>query len=254
LKLRLLAQIPEKIQGKLVTKRELDKYFGTKSIYQLIEVLQYGKELGYFSVELLIEDLNRSKSDGYTKLIRNVYPVYESSYVGASPNQEYTLPASIKAGVVLNKKEIGVIITRLSEHSLETHLRFKLSAINYDELRKIIKPKKTRKNKDDGYRRAEWDGFVVDGSEASYLGEKILLGFQQRQILRILIKYKGKLVAPDIFTNNRDIFTKNQYKSDINHLLAQHISATHKKVKAVVHKDCIMNEPNEGWKLEIQDS
>jgi hypothetical protein len=99
----------------------------------------------------------------------------------------------------------------------------------------------------------ESEGLLIgrDGL-VSYSGENIALTTQERDLLRVLMKRPGELCTKDDFKDPHvGIFKSDHNYPDIDTTLRKLIAATHKKLRAAVGHNCIMNVASEGWRLEL---
>lgn len=156
------------------------------------------------------------------------------------------LPAFIKLGVPLSGRDTDIVLNTLTEDRLDEELRFTISNINHDKIIEITQPKTPKKSG-----QLQYNGLVVDEDRVSYLKHPIHLTPQERELLRFLLLNKERLIFKDELLKERDILDESKFKNP--HMrLSQLISALRVKLEEVIHKDCIPNSPNEGWRFEIK--
>ena len=248
--MKLLAAPPTKIQNKALAKYELDRYFQANSVESLLVTLQHGKRLGLFNFDITISadylDWAKAKHD-------LLNPTAHGLDLGfTKPHRLYDLSGKIQNGESLNEEEIRRVITELPHETLERYLRFCLREIDYEDLRDYIIPRPQRTNTEEDYGHLAYNGLEAKGAMITYAGIPIHMGFQHRQVVRAFLKRPDRLLAPDIFIEDPDIFNPNSDYPNVRETLGKLIPAVHKKLKAVIGKECIINEPNEGWRLKIE--
>ena len=243
---------PKRLVNKSVSSREFEKYFGNNSAEALVVALRQGRQKGLFEFSITLDP--EYIKWGEAKY-RALFPIdYHGADLGYARPQRYKLEdmsEKIANGEVLTESEVQKVISELPHDIMEKYLRFKLSNLDYEALEDIT-PKRKRSVRKDTHTRIERDGLVIDGVQVSYHGKPINIGFQQRQVLQVLLERYGKLVTHDVFTNNLDIFPKENYKKDLNVRIGQLISELHKKLKATIGESCIDNTSREGWTLKIK--
>ncbi len=250
--MKMLIIPPKKLVNRYVSSQELARYFGNNSAEALVISLRQGRQDGLFRFSITLDpeyvDWGEAKHKAQ-------FPVdFHGADLGFVRVPRYkfeNLSSKIIEGEALSEDEIQKVISELPHDIMEKFLRFKLSNLDYDAL-KDITPKNKPRRKKDTYTRIEREGLMIDETEVSYNGRPISLGFQHRQVLQVLLVHYGKLVAHDLFTNNRDIFPKDVYKKDLNVRIAQIISELNKKLATIVGQNCIENTSSEGWTLKIQ--
>ena len=242
MELRLLRLLPKKIQGKVVNKYELESYFGDISVYELVNKLRHGREQGYFMVEFIVDDANKAH-DEHAKLMN--HSVFDEPFTGALNPNPAVLPVSIKPGVSLSDRDTDFILNKLTEDKLEKHLRFKLSAINYDKVLPATHSKKPKKSALPPYK-----GLVIKENQVMYHEHPISLTRQQQELLRFLIAHKERTILKDELFNQRDILDTSEL-SNPSATLSKLVSAVRVELRKVTHQKCIYNIPEEGWRFEL---
>lgn len=250
MQMKLLAAPPTKIQNKTLSKYELDRYFQADSVESLIVTLQKGELVGLFNFDVYL-------SADYIDWVKDKHKLLNPPTLGADlgfakPYKLYDLSHKIQNGEALNEEEVRRIVAELPHGTAERYLRFRLRNIDYEELRNCLPTKKSGAHNDKYYERIEHNGLAVAGARVTYLGRPIHLGFQHRQVVRVFLQHPNAIVAPDIFTTDPDIFNPNKEYGDTRETLGKLIPAVHQKLQAVIGKKCIFNEPNEGWRLNIE--
>ncbi|MFA5015490.1 MAG: hypothetical protein WC549_08125 [Actinomycetota bacterium] len=250
--MKMLGIPPKRLVNRYVSSRELERYFGSNSAEALVVSLRQGRQESLFRFSITLDP---EYVDWGEAKYKAQFPVdFHGANLGFVRVPRYkleSLSSKIAEGEALSEDEIQKVISELPHDIMEKFLRFKLSNLDYDALKDIM-PKNRPNRKKDTYTRIEREGLVIDETEVSYNGKPISLSFQYRQVLQVLLDHYGKLVAHDVFTNNRDIFPKEAYKKDLNVRIAQIISELNKKLKTIVGQSCIENTSSEGWTLKIQ--
>ena len=250
--IKLLTIPPKKIVNKYVSSRELKRYFGDSPVEALVVALRQGLSEGLFGFDITLDPDYIEWGEAWHKA---QFPVdFSGSDLGYVRSLRYKfedLSYKIISGESLSENEIQRIIGELPRDITEKYLRFRLCSLDYDKLKKIVSPKK-KSHKKDTYVRIERDGLVIDGATVFYNDKLIDMGFQHRQVLRVLLEHYDHLVEHDTFINNRDIFSKEDYKKDLKERIGQIISEVHNKLRIAIGEDCISNTQSEGWTLKIK--
>lgn len=250
--MKLLTVPPKKIINKYVSSRELERYFGNSSVGALVVALRQGLLEGFFNFDITLDPGYIEWGEAKHKA---QFPVdFSGSNLGYVRLPRYKfedLSSKIISGEPLSGSEVQKVIGGLPHDIIEKYLRVRLHSLDYDKLKKIVSPKK-KSHKKDTYVRIERDGLIIDGATVSYNDKLIDMGFQHRQVLRVFLEHYGYLVEHNTFINDRDIFSKEDYRKDLNVRIGQLISELHNKLRAAIGEDCISNIPSEGWTLKIK--
>ncbi|MCA9332131.1 hypothetical protein KC968_04305 [Candidatus Saccharibacteria bacterium] len=248
--MNLRSILPRKIQNKAVSKYELDRYFQTNSIEQLVDILQQGERAGLFSFDVTISAEYLDWREARRKLLYPPELGIDLGFAQPVPYGLYELSSKIKNAKPLNRMELKRVVTNIPHNTLEQYLRFRLYGIDYKKLHNEVNSKIHHTDKDEDYDKLEYNGLMAMGAEITYLNEPIYMSFQHRQVVRLLLSKNGKLCTKDEFTENVDIFTGDDYH-DINATLRKLISAVRLELKTVIKNDCIKAIPEEGWYLAL---
>jgi hypothetical protein len=246
--MKLLAVPPSKIQNKALPRYELGRYFDVGSAESLILALRQGQSSGYFTFDVTLSpeffvhqkdkyDLMSGKTESFTPLAPLGMATYGMKSYSKNP---------------LSNAEVRDIVRDFSNDDIEQYLRFTLRHIDYKKLRKAVRPKMKQVDKDEDYDTLSYNGLVAKGAEISYLRKPIYMSFQQRQVVRAFLKRPEKLLSPDMFIDDPDIFDPKKHYNDVRATLSKLIPEVHKKLQKAVVRQCIFNEPNEGWRLKIE--
>ncbi|MBX6334738.1 hypothetical protein IRY61_05395 [Candidatus Saccharibacteria bacterium] len=247
------------LTNKIVSKRELARYFDTDTIDELLLALREGASRGYFDFQVLFSKEYLVWSAARQELLRraDTFDGDDKGYTATLRIERETYGLDglfLRSGGdrQLNDAEIVAVTRKLPSDLVERYLRFKLSNIDKKKVYELVaNQQKVRGADDEFYDRVEYNGLVADGTEITYNGEPITMSFQHRQVVRLLLKKRGELCYKDEFTDNVDIFARANYPNP-NKTLAKLVAAVHDELRAVVRKDCIVNVPKEGWKLVIE--
>lgn len=248
--MKILAVPPSKIQNRAVTKYELERYFHASSVESLIAVLRECELIRLFSFDILISTEYIDQEESKHRIVAPAEFGVDLGY--ANPYKLYDLSNKIKNGNALNEIEIKRVIVELRQETLGKYLRFRLYNIDYQELRSHVRPKSRVINKDEDYEYITYNGLTARGARITYHGTPVHLAFQHRQVVRTFLKRPDTLLAPDIFMDDPDIFDPDKYYNNARDTLSKLIPAVHKKLREVIGKECVFNEPNEGWRLKIE--
>lgn len=249
MKLKLLSVPPSKIQNRVVSKYELERYFGTGSIDNLILALRQGKRDGYFNFEITVSPEYLAWEKDHQKLmlredvLRPIYPNFSLHVY-----RLYLPESKIKNKTPLSDEEIRGVIRELPQDMAEKYMRFKLRNIDYNKLREIVKPKERKASK--YYEKLEYNGLVDDGTATTYLGQPVYLSSQHRRVLRMFMGQPNKLIYRETFIDDPEILPK-EY-DDVYKTLGKLIPAVHKELRTVIRQRCILSTPTEGWTLKIE--
>ena len=250
MQIKLLAAPPTKIQNKTLSKYELDRYFQTDSVESLIVTLKKGEFAGLFNFDVYLSAEYLGWVKDKHKLLNP--PTFGTDLGFAKPYKLYDLSDKIQNGEPLSEADIARVVAELPQEIAERYLRFRLRNIDYEELRSSVTTKNSRAHKDEYSEHVKYKGLAVVGARVTYLGTPVHLSFQHRQVVRVFLQHPDAIVAPDIFISDPDIFNPNKDYDDARETLGKLIPAVHKKLKAVIGEKCIFNEPNEGWRLNIE--
>lgn len=242
-----------RLNNKIVSASELNRYFGTKSVDELLQELRRLVWNGYlkFEVRLSVEYFN------WQKARHDVISADDINY-GANLGYEPLLKRdtyglTIDSPKPLENEEIVEVIRKLPASLTHQYMRFRLWDIDLEELLKLI-TKREKLDKDEFYDRVEYNGLVADGAEIRYHGEPIRMSFRHRQVVRLLLNKQGGLCYRDEFTDRHASILKHPaaYYKDVNETLRKIIAEVRKELALVIEKDCIENDPSEGWRLKLE--
>ncbi len=242
--MNLIAAI-HRLDNTVVSVNELDRYFGTKSLDELLQKLRQLAWDGYFELEVTLSTEYFAWQSSHRDLIygNDIIPPFDYAY--RSLRERDTHGLSISSVKPLTDEQISEVLQKLPANLANQYLRFKLWDVNSESLLELITSQQNIRgaDPDEFYDRVEHNGLVADGSDITYKGKQVILGFQHRQVLRMLLEKKGKLCTKDEFTGNPDIFTDDSYPN-IKATLRKLISALRTELKPTVGINCIKNTPS----------
>jgi hypothetical protein len=252
-----LFKVPYGQQNKDLSKRELDRYFNVISLEDLVFTLYQFATRGYFKYEVTLSSEYLDWEEAHTHAMLDTSPLKPTDPFGALRQPKHHLAIlgrEVKTDVPLSAAEISEVIRVLPTDMAERYLRFKLINIDQKKLRDVVAAQSElihSADKDEDYTTLKYHGLVADGAEITYLGDPIQMGFQQRQLLRAFLERPEALLAPDVFTDNPEIFNPKKLYPKINQTLSKLISEVHRILQGAIGEECIFNTPSEGWSLRI---
>lgn len=236
-----------RLENKVVPARELARYLDAKSPSELLLALRRLERESYLKFDVMLSGEYYKQGNAHTKLLLREDVLTHPDPFGVLQRDTYGL--GVKSDAVLSEKEILEVMGKLPVDATERYLQLRLHSMDKEKLRELIKP--AGADKDEYADRVEYKGLVADGAKITYYEEPIEMGFQQRQVLRLLLENQGEPCSKGDFTKNVDIFTGDSYSS-VDASLRNLIYEVRKKLKAVIGKNCIKNKPSEGWYLELE--
>ncbi len=251
MQMKLLAAPPSKMVNKAVSTYELEKYFQADSAESLIDALEYGERKGLFNFDVTVSKQYLDWLAARHKLLNPTSLGVDLGFRKPAAYELYGISDKIKNGEALSKEEVQRVIRDVPHDMLERYLRFRLHDIDYKELHGYLQPKTSQAEKDEDYGMVQYKGLVANGAKITYYDQPIYMGFQHRQVLRLLIEQQGELCSKGEFFGNVDLFTSDSYSSDMDSLLRNLIYEARKKLKVAVGGNCIKNMPREGWHLKL---
>lgn len=242
-----------RLSNKIVSANELNRYFDTKSVDELLQKLRLLVRDGYleFEVSLSAEYFDWQKAHHNVVLNSDINYGADLGYGSLRKRDAYGL--SINSPKPLQDEDVAEVIQKLPTHLTNQYMRFKLWDIDSERLLRLI-TKREKTNNDEYYDRVEYNGLVADGAEIRYRGETIKMSFRHRQVVRLLLNKQGGLCYRDEFTDRHASILKHPaaYYKNPNATLRKLIAEVHHELKVVIKKDCIENDPSEGWCLKLE--
>lgn len=237
-----------RLNNKVVSVNELNRYFGTKSVDGLLWKLQQLARDDYLKFEVSLD----AEYFGWQKDHRNVImsnDINNGTDLGyESLLKRDTNGLRINSSKPLKSEELVEVIQKLPTNLINQYMRFRLWDIDPDGVMKSI-GERQKADSDEFYDRVEYNGLVVDGVEVTYDDKPISTAFQHRQALRLLIKKRGKLCFKDEFIDT-DAGIFNEPPTD--HALRNLIYEVRVALRTVTDRAYIKNTPKEGWSLKIE--
>ena len=253
MKMELMAVPPSKIQNKAISRYGLEKYFGAKSVEQLLLALRQARQANYFNFDVTIDPEYLVWREEHLRIVLRAdginQPTYPFNLWAPDSSGLGWLSTKIRDNTPLTDQDIATAIHEAPSDIAERYLRFTLRDIDQKGLRKIIKQPKRRAS---GYGDHEYNGLSIRGVEVAYQGKPIYMSPQQREVLRVFLAAPEALRTPDVFTSNVDIFNPKRHYNDANVTLGKLIPAVHKILWNAIGEPCIFNTAKEGWTLKIE--
>lgn len=240
-----------RLENKAVSAPELNRYFRTKSLDDLLLTLRRCKRDGYFVFETILSAEYEEWQHSRREVLLRTDGLKPVDPFGLLQRDTYGLGVEVNSP--LSETQIIEVISKLPPEMAERYLRFKLHSIDESKLYELIASRVKAKSidEDEFYDRVEYNGLVADGSEITYNGERIKMGFQHRQVVRVFIDKEGKACTLEDFTDHvAGVFTRGSYPN-IHHTLRNLIYEVRNELKAVIGKDPISNSNSDGWYLDI---
>lgn len=246
---------PQSLENRSVRKHELDKYFINTSLEHLVRVLAHMRRIGCLDYEITLDK-------AYVEMLKNRDAVLTRSDVlvnapkplGDYVNDEYglgSLHRKISSSEPLSDSDVMLISSKLPSEMKENMLSFKLTNIDWEALEELISDYPANSTEEDALDKVEYNGLVVDGAVVSYKGKIINVGYQHRQVIRMLVEQQGGICTKDDFMDDYvGIFNRDNY-ANVEITLRKLISAVRNDLKTATGKDCITNIPSEGWRLSL---
>lgn len=253
---------PKRLEGKRLTKSEIDKYIANSSVEDLTLRLRHLHREGVLKFGVTLDpaylkarerrDRDNSKLAMSLDVLKPTLP-WLGYTVGSRVYDELSpLYSKIKAGTPLTGADVASVMRALPENIALQHLRFTLHDINWQAYGTLAAASPIKFSNKNSYDRVELDGLAIDGSVTSYRGQEFKLSFQHQQALRLLIDHAGIATATnEFFEDYWSIFTKDNY-ADPEATVRKLVSALRKELTKIIGYDCIENTPNEGWRLKLK--
>lgn len=241
-----------RLEDKAVSVNELARCFDTKSLDELLQKLQRLSWADYFKLEVSLSPEYFKWQSSHRELIFGNEIVESFDYAYRVMRERDTYGLSVSTVKPLTDEEISEVARKLPTEIANQYLRFKLQDISVEALLVELSKGHNMHNTDgdEFYDRIEYKGLAADGSEITYKGKPVVMGFQHRQVLRMLLERQGKLCTKDELTDNQDIFTKDDYPN-LDTTLRKLIGAVRRVLTGTIGFNCIKNIPSEGWYLEL---
>jgi hypothetical protein len=247
-----MISIPYGVKSKLLSKRELDRYFTKGSLDELIFTLREYARRGYLDFEVILSPDYFKWEQAHRDVMLNadaLLPI-EPFFVAQRTTHGLYPPDKAKSASPLSRAEINNVIGKLPNDMAERYLQFKLTDVDREKLRSIVAPRPVVKDEDS--EPLEYAGLRIDGIDVTYLGEPIRLAYKERHLLRVFLEKEGGLVYPDDLLRDPEIISDTKDYKDPRARVSKLVSAVRLKLVEKVHQPCIINENKEGWKLVIK--
>jgi len=247
----MLITPPKKLVNKYVSSHELERYFGNSSVEALVVALRQGRLEGFFEFDITLDPGYIEWSEAKHKA---QFPVdflgTDLGYARAPRYKFEGLSSKINNGESFSESEVQNVIGELPHDIAEKYLRFRLRNIDYDELRRVVRPLLRHNKTDDSHDKVEYNGLIVQGTLVSYLGKTISMPPKHREVIRFFVKNSDRLIFKDEFIEERDIIDATKLTRPYE-TLSKLIPAVHKDLRPIIG-ECIYSVPGEGWRLKIE--
>lgn len=245
-----------RLESRSVSASDLSCYFGTKSVDDLIQELRQLTWNDYFELEVFLSSEYFDWQKTHRDLIFGNDIIHPTDYAYKSMRERDTYNLSINTTRPLDRGELAEVMQKLPADILKLYIRFKLLNIDLDKLCMLIEERKADggTNEDEFYDLVEYNGLSANGTEIAYHGTPIPMSLRHRLVVRLLLEKQGSLCFRDEFKDRRASILKRpagEYKN-VNETLRKLIADVHSELRAVIGKDCIENEPGEGWRLKLE--
>ncbi len=248
-----LSKFPYGVENKVLSKDQLDPYFDAASLEALIFDLRQYERTGDLAFEITLSDEYLDWERARHDVVLNLDALKPVGLLVVSQTNPYSLnvpDSKIKSKTPLLRNEVNEVVRRLPNDMAEKYLRFKLMRLDREKIRQVL-ASRSKKAPTGAGEILKHNGLMIKGTEVTYLGQPIYLGFQQLQVLRVFMQKPDALRTKDTFKENPDIFAGDDYP-DLDNTLSKLVAATHTKLKKVIGKKSIYSVPSEGWLLRIE--
>ncbi len=250
-----VAAIP-RLENKLMPASRLARFFDTKSIEELCNLLQQLADEDYFKLEITLSSEYFEWQITHRNLIfaKDDSLVPDDDYAYWARRDKDTYGLSIDSAKPLTDDDLSEVMQKLPVSLSNQYLRFKLLNIDLEKLTKLIvmQQKGHGINEDEFYDRVEYNGLIVDGVEVTFNDQSVETNFQHRQALRLLMKKKGKLCYKDEFTHAEAGIFNRSTSLVKDHTLRNLVYEVREALRTVTKQDHIKSTPGEGWSLKIE--
>lgn len=241
-----IIKYPYGLEGKILTKAELGRYFDAPSLDAMLLDLRMYRRSGYldFAVSISPDYFDWERARYELQMSADVLEPYDP--FGALKRSPFGI--YYKPDTPLSDTEIKDAVSKLPSDMAERYLRFKLHNIDLPQLKDALSAAPVPS---EDIETLEYNGLAAHGSEITFHGATIAMPFQQRQLLRAFMSRPETLIAPDELIEDPDIFSPSRTYSDPYKTLSKLVAEVHTKLRQVIGSPCIFNEPKEGWRLQV---
>ncbi len=248
-----MTSIPYGVKNKLLSKRELDRYFTAGSLDELIFVLREYARRGYLDFEITLSPDYFKWEQAHRDVMLNadaLLPMEPFFIAQRTTHGLYAPDDKARDASPLSRTEINEVIRKLPNDMAEKYLRFKLTNINRERLSELVAPRPVQQDED--IEPLKYAGLRIYDTEVTYLGEPIRLAYKERHLLRVFMENAENLLTASKFLRDPEIFNEGKDYINPQRYVSQLISSVRLKLVKIVKQPCIVNENKEGWKLVIR--
>jgi len=181
--------IPYGVKNKLLSKRELDRYFTPGSLDELIFTLREYARIGYLRFEVILSSDYFKWEQAHRDVMLNadaLLPIDPFFVAQKSTHGLYPPHDKAKSESPLSRAEINNVISKLPNDMAEKYLQFKLTDVDREKLRSIVAARPIVKDEDS--EPLEYAGLRIYDTEVTYLDEPIKLAYKERHVLRVFME------------------------------------------------------------------
>lgn len=252
-----LSLFPRTIAKKSLLKSGLDRYIRADSVPQLYLALREYRREGLFDFEVRVSPDYVDQEDAIMTVKLRADVMIPAAPVWAFQQNSHGLArlySSIKAKKALSEAEISEVITKFPADFSERFVQFKIIDVDWDMLREFVasQPVDAKRRSKNTFDVVEYRGLRIDGVNISYQGRSFHIRNGLKQALRLLMEKKGLVCTyDDFFDSYNSVFKHNANLSNPQATLRKLISEVRKELKPIIGYDCIVNDPETGWHLQI---
>jgi len=240
---------------KSLLKADLDRYMKTNLIQVLYSSLcDYRQQkLFDFEVRLSLDYIAQEDALEQLKLKSIITPIGPRWVYQQNSHGLVGLYENIKTGNALSEKEIIKIIEKLPSDLSERYLQFKLINVDWDRLKAYINSQLISKNikRYDKFSDSKYKNLTISGTKISYKGRPFFLRNGHMQALRILLNNGKSISTYDEFLEDSSGVFKHKNLKKPERTLVKLISELRKELYSIIGYDCIVNDYENGWHLEL---
>lgn len=247
-----LTASPLAIQDKYVPWTIIAQYFDASSIHELLLAMSRHRRAGYYDYAIRLSPKYIDWEDAeYARRFRTdvLEPIDPFGVLKLGRYRLNSLYDKIRSGTPLTENELDDVLDKLPIEMTERYLLFQVTDVDVDRIAEIVAPRPVEPDAE--FVTVAYRGLESSGSVITFRGKKLVMPFQHRQVVRLLIERKGGLCTEDEFLDRyASIFEGDNY-ADPHRTLVQLMSAVRLKLKAAVGYNCIENTRGEGWSLNL---
>ncbi len=240
---------------KPLLKSDLDRYMKTNSIQELYSSLcDYRQQkLFDFEVRLNLDYIAQEEALELLKLRSIITPIGPRWAYRQNSHGLVGFYENIKTGKALSEEAIIKVIEKLPSDLSERYLQFKLINVDWDGLRTYINNQIISKNikRYDKFSDSKYKNLIISGTGVSYKGRPFFLRNGHMQALRILLDNGKSTSTYDDFLDSSSGVFKHKNLKKPERTLVKLISELRRELYPIIGYDCIANDYENGWHLEL---